>query len=98
MPSYDCALHALRSWLDSWAGIVTEVTESLKEGLSQARVSARVELQEAYSRDLRRLLRLDDERRTQRPQRQPAEERVITSSRGTYCLRCLLPSRQRRYQ
>jgi hypothetical protein len=58
MPSYDCALHALRSWLDSWAGIVTEVTQSLKEGLSQARVSARVELQEAYSRDLRRLLRL----------------------------------------
>ena len=21
MPSYDSALHALRSWLDSWAGI-----------------------------------------------------------------------------
>ena len=53
---------------------VTEVRQSLKEGLSQARVSARVELREAYSRDLRRLLRLDDERRTQRPQRQSAEE------------------------
>jgi hypothetical protein len=21
MPSYDCALHTLRTWLDSWAGI-----------------------------------------------------------------------------
>ena len=21
MPSYDCALHVLRTWLDSWSGI-----------------------------------------------------------------------------
>jgi hypothetical protein len=41
---------------------VTEVTQSSEEGLSQVRVSARVERQEAYSRDFgRRRLRLDRE-------------------------------------
>ncbi len=35
---------------------VTEVTQSLKEGLSQVGASARVERQVAYSRDLGRLL------------------------------------------
>src|SRR5882724_3069052 len=42
---------------------VTEVTQSLKEGLSLLRVSGQVSRQVAYSSDLGRLLRLGGERR-----------------------------------
>src|SRR4029450_9058463 len=42
---------------------VTEVTQSLKEGLSQVGKSGQVARQEAYASDLDRLLRLDGERR-----------------------------------
>jgi hypothetical protein len=42
---------------------VTEVTQSLAEGVAQVEIRGRVERQKADSRDLGRLLRLDAERR-----------------------------------
>ena len=59
---------------------VAEVTQSLKEGLSQG-VSGQATRQEAYSRDLGCLLRLDRERRGQhrrRPVEEPASVHSIT--------------------
>jgi hypothetical protein len=53
---------------------VAEVTQSLEEGIPQVGVSARVELQEAYSRDLARRLRLGDERRGEEATRDDRNE------------------------
>ena len=53
---------------------VTEITQSLEEGLSQVGDSGRVAPQEAYSRDLGRLLRLGGERR--------GEEAAVTVRRN----------------
>jgi hypothetical protein len=55
---------------------VTEVTQSLTEGLVQVAMMGQVERQEADSRNLGRLLGLGGERRSQRPKREPAEERA----------------------
>ena len=56
---------------------ITELTKSLTEGLAEMRRgSERIDRREAYSSDLGRLLRLGGERRRQRPEREPAEERA----------------------
>ena len=53
---------------------VTEVTQSLKEGLSQVGISGQVARQVAYSSDLGRLLRLGGERRGEEAEGCPTEK------------------------
>jgi len=55
---------------------VTEVTQSLAEGLGQVGGSSQVDRQVAYSRDLGRLLRVGSERRGEEAASQGAEERA----------------------
>ena len=70
-------MHVLRLREVEVAGLdVTEVTQSLTEGLVQVGISSLVDHQVAYSRDLGRLLGLGDERHGQGPQREPAQERA----------------------
>jgi hypothetical protein len=53
---------------------VTEVTQSLAEGLPQVGASGHVERQEAYSSDLGRLLGLGGERRGEEAKGQPENQ------------------------
>ena len=55
---------------------VTEVTQSLEEGLSQVGTIGRVVPQPAYSSDLDRLLGLGGERRSKESRTRASEERA----------------------
>src|SRR5262249_18891066 len=79
---------------------VTEVTQSLTEGLCQLRASGPVERQVAYSRDLGRLLGLCSERRdegtSQRGQQEAAAVHAGTLGRAAAKVNSIRP-RERRW-